>query len=72
MGFLSVSIFSVQTQGILIGFDNLDRVIHIIREASSNSIATAGLRNGKLHILNLFIDFPLYKNIFLKYVFQDM
>ncbi|XP_057445460.1 DNA gyrase subunit A, chloroplastic/mitochondrial [Lotus japonicus] len=32
-------------EGILIGFDNLDRVIHIIREASSNSIATAGLRN---------------------------
>lgn len=40
----------VQTQGILIGFNNLDAVIHIIREASSNSIAAAGLRNGELLI----------------------
>nr|CCW28851.1 putative gyrase protein [Arachis duranensis] len=31
--------------GILIGFDNLDRVIHIIRESSSNSIAAAALCN---------------------------
>jgi len=39
---------SAQTQGILIGFDNLDEVIRIIREASSNSAAAVGLRNGKL------------------------
>ncbi|KAL1338639.1 hypothetical protein HN51_033255 [Arachis hypogaea] len=32
-------------EGILIGFDNLDRVIHIIRESSSNSIAAAALCN---------------------------
>ncbi|CAK8570382.1 unnamed protein product [Lathyrus sativus] len=32
-------------EGILVGFNNLDAVIHIIREASSNSIAAAGLRN---------------------------
>ncbi|MED6191870.1 hypothetical protein PIB30_004527 [Stylosanthes scabra] len=32
-------------EGILIGFDNLDRVIHIIREASSNSTASAALCN---------------------------
>ncbi|KOM45945.1 hypothetical protein LR48_Vigan06g125100 [Vigna angularis] len=32
--------------GILIGFDNLDEVIRIIREASSNSAATVGLRNA--------------------------
>ncbi|OIW01978.1 hypothetical protein TanjilG_14009, partial [Lupinus angustifolius] len=32
-------------QGILIGFGNLDEVIRIIRESSSNSIASAGLRN---------------------------
>nr|AIL29269.1 gyrase A [Pisum sativum] len=31
-------------EGILVGFNNLDAVIHIIREASSNSIAAA-LRN---------------------------
>jgi len=41
-----------QIQGILIGFDNLDEVICIIREASSNSAAAVGLRNGKL--LNFF------------------
>nr|KYP46938.1 hypothetical protein KK1_031420 [Cajanus cajan] len=33
-------------EGILVGFDNLDGVIHIIREASSNSAAAAGLRNA--------------------------
>ncbi|KAH1233223.1 DNA gyrase subunit A, chloroplastic/mitochondrial [Glycine max] len=33
-------------EGILIGFDNLDGVIRIIREASSNSAAAAGLRNA--------------------------
>ncbi|XP_027359649.1 DNA gyrase subunit A, chloroplastic/mitochondrial isoform X1 [Abrus precatorius] len=33
-------------EGILIGFDNLDGVIQIIREASSNSAAAAGLRNA--------------------------
>ncbi|KAE9605316.1 putative DNA topoisomerase (ATP-hydrolyzing) [Lupinus albus] len=32
-------------EGILIGFGNLDEVIRIIRESSSNSIASAGLRN---------------------------
>ncbi|XP_061357312.1 DNA gyrase subunit A, chloroplastic/mitochondrial [Gastrolobium bilobum] len=32
-------------EGILIGFGNLDGVIRIVREASSNSIAAAGLRN---------------------------
>ncbi|XP_004499748.1 DNA gyrase subunit A, chloroplastic/mitochondrial isoform X1 [Cicer arietinum] len=32
-------------EGILVGFNNLDRVIRIIREASSNTIAAAGLRN---------------------------
>ncbi|KRH49591.1 hypothetical protein GLYMA_07G166000v4 [Glycine max] len=31
---------------VLIGFDNLDGVIRIIREASSNSAAAAGLRNA--------------------------
>ncbi|PNY03723.1 DNA gyrase subunit A chloroplastic/mitochondrial-like [Trifolium pratense] len=38
-------------EGILVGFDNLDGVIRIIREASSNSIAAVGLRNGELLIL---------------------
>ncbi|RDX70160.1 DNA gyrase subunit A, chloroplastic/mitochondrial, partial [Mucuna pruriens] len=33
-------------EGILVGFDNLDLVIRIIREASSNSAAAAGLRNA--------------------------
>ncbi|KAL9324925.1 hypothetical protein ACSQ67_005570 [Phaseolus vulgaris] len=33
-------------EGILIGFDNLDEVIRIIREASSNSAAAVGLRNA--------------------------
>lgn len=33
-------------EGILVGFDNLDGVIRIIREASSNSAAAAGLRNA--------------------------
>ncbi|GKU91458.1 hypothetical protein SLEP1_g5330 [Rubroshorea leprosula] len=32
-------------EGIVKGLDNLDRVIHIIREASSNAAASAGLRN---------------------------
>ncbi|CAK9313108.1 unnamed protein product [Citrullus colocynthis] len=31
-------------EGIVIGLDNLDGVIHLIREASSNSIASANLR----------------------------
>lgn len=57
MSILAVNICSVQTQGILIGFDNLDGVIRIIREASSNLVAAAGLRDGKLLIL-IFIDFP--------------
>ncbi|KAG5060640.1 hypothetical protein JHK87_001669 [Glycine soja] len=35
-------------EGIFIGFDNLDGVICIIREASSNSVATTGLRNDLL------------------------
>jgi hypothetical protein len=47
---LTVNECYVQTQGILVGFDNLDGVIRIIREASSNSIAAAGLRNGELLI----------------------
>lgn len=33
-------------EGIVIGLDNLDGVIRIIREASSNANALAGLRNG--------------------------
>lgn len=53
MSILVVNVCSVQTQGILVGFGNLDGVIRIIREASSNSIAAAGLRNGKLLILSL-------------------
>ncbi|KAE8076288.1 hypothetical protein FH972_014950 [Carpinus fangiana] len=32
-------------EGIVVGLDNLDGVIHIIRKASSNAIASAGLRN---------------------------
>ncbi|XP_028782026.1 DNA gyrase subunit A, chloroplastic/mitochondrial [Neltuma alba] len=32
-------------EGIVVGLDNLDGVIHVIREASSNSVASAGLRN---------------------------
>ncbi|OMO89471.1 hypothetical protein CCACVL1_07811, partial [Corchorus capsularis] len=32
-------------EGIVVGLDNLDRVIDIIREASSNAAASAGLRN---------------------------
>uniref|UniRef100_A0A2N9HQY3 DNA topoisomerase (ATP-hydrolyzing) n=1 Tax=Fagus sylvatica TaxID=28930 RepID=A0A2N9HQY3_FAGSY len=32
-------------EGIVVGLDNLDGVIRIIREASSNAIASAGLRN---------------------------
>ncbi|OMP01983.1 hypothetical protein CCACVL1_02953, partial [Corchorus capsularis] len=32
-------------EGIVVGLDNLDRVIGIIREASSTATATAGLRN---------------------------
>jgi hypothetical protein len=34
-----------------VGLDNLDGVIRIIREASSNAIASAGLRNGEFSIL---------------------
>jgi DNA gyrase/topoisomerase IV subunit A len=30
-----------------VALDNLDEVIHIIRKASSNAIASAGLRNGE-------------------------
>ena len=33
------------------GLDNLDGVIRIIREASSNAIASVGLRNGEFNIL---------------------
>ncbi|OMO69847.1 hypothetical protein COLO4_28907 [Corchorus olitorius] len=32
-------------EGIVVGLDNLDRVIDIIREATSNAAASAGLRN---------------------------
>ncbi|KAH7547670.1 hypothetical protein JRO89_XS14G0000700 [Xanthoceras sorbifolium] len=33
-------------EGIMMGLDNLDRVIRMIREASSNATASANLRNG--------------------------
>jgi hypothetical protein len=33
------------------GLDNLDRVVDIIRKASSNAIASADLRNGKFPLL---------------------
>ena len=33
------------------GLDNLDRVVDIIRKASSNAIASSGLRNGKFPLL---------------------
>lgn len=48
-----------QIQGILIGFGNLDKVISIIREASSNSAATVGLRNGKLFFKFNFLFFVI-------------
>ncbi|KAJ6773224.1 DNA GYRASE SUBUNIT A CHLOROPLASTIC/MITOCHONDRIAL [Salix koriyanagi] len=32
-------------EGIVVGLDNLDRVVDIIRKASSNAIASSGLRN---------------------------
>lgn len=32
-------------EGIMVGLDNLDRVIHIVREASSNATASAALKN---------------------------
>ncbi|RZC03236.1 DNA gyrase subunit A, chloroplastic/mitochondrial [Glycine soja] len=43
---MSSCIFSWSLSCVLIGFDNLDGVIRIIREASSNSAAAAGLRNA--------------------------
>ncbi|KAK1571614.1 hypothetical protein Q3G72_020108 [Acer saccharum] len=44
-------------EGIKTGLDNMDRVIQIIREASSNATASASLRNGKLplHHISLHI-----------------
>lgn len=62
----------MHTQGILVGFDNLDGVIRIIREASSNSIAAAGLQNGELLILSLFINFHCSKLSPRNMEFQDM
>ncbi|XP_021827296.1 DNA gyrase subunit A, chloroplastic/mitochondrial-like [Prunus avium] len=35
-------------QGIVVGLDNLDAVIRILRESSSNAIASSGLRSGEL------------------------
>ncbi|XP_024927780.2 DNA gyrase subunit A, chloroplastic/mitochondrial isoform X2 [Ziziphus jujuba] len=32
-------------EGIIVGLDNIDGVIHLIRESSSNAVALAGLRN---------------------------
>ena len=37
------------------GLDNLDGVIRIIRESSSNAVASAGLRKGKLSMYLYFI-----------------
>lgn len=45
---------NVYTQGIVVGLDNLDEVIRVIREASSNTAASAALRNGKLLFISHF------------------
>ncbi|KAG5069341.1 hypothetical protein JHK85_001718 [Glycine max] len=52
--------------GIFIGFDNLDGVICIIREASSNSVATTGLRNGneKSGLSSKFYDYYDFARLF--------
>lgn len=43
------------------GLDNIDGVIRIIRESSSNAAASAGLRSGKLPLfwISFFLFFPL-------------
>ena len=45
---MTTNIRWMQLQGIVVGLDNLDGVIRIIRESSSNAVARTGLRNGKL------------------------
>lgn len=39
-------VFYLQNKGIIVGLDNLDAVIDIIRKASSNATASASLRKG--------------------------
>lgn len=39
----------------MVGLDNLDRVIRIVREAPSNSTASAALKDGKLPMQAFFI-----------------
>ena len=39
--------FSLFFQGIIVGLDNLDAVINMIKETSSNAMATAALVKGR-------------------------
>lgn len=38
----------------MVGLDNLDAVIRVIREAPSNAMASTGLRNGDVYIVLVF------------------
>lgn len=42
-------LISIFFQGIVIGLENLDGVIHIIRETSSHAMASVALMNGIRH-----------------------
>ncbi|CAL9004985.1 unnamed protein product [Prunus brigantina] len=50
-------------QGIVVGLDNLDAVIRILRESSSNAIASSGLRSSELpYVFEFFIFFNLSRS----------
>lgn len=38
----------------MVGLDNLDAVIRVIREAPSNAMASTGLKNGEVYIVLVF------------------
>lgn len=35
----------------MVGLDNLDAVIRVIKEAPSNAMASTGLRNGEVYVV---------------------
>ena len=38
----------------MVGLDNMDAVIRVIKEAPSNAMASTGLRNGEVYIVLVF------------------
>lgn len=47
---LDVFLLCCYTKGIIVGLDNLDEIIQVVRKASSNAMASTDLMNSKLLI----------------------